>query len=597
VGKKRGHGATRARPVATSRAYTSNVAAPVPADLLIATGIKAQRTGDIASAEAAFRRTLAADPTEPRAVQYLGAILADRDEIDAAIDVFESAVDRVGEPNGENLGFYNNYANALRRAERFGSAEKILRELVKAAPGEWQPWHNLGQTLRDLERFDEAAAAMRRAVMLEPAFGPNHGVLGEVLFKLGRLHSADAALQRCLDLGWRSDANIWTTIGANQRLLGRLDAALETLEHALVLSGPAPGSYSNIGIVLTQLGRFDEAIAQFDKAIAIDPSNDVMHAYRGYVLLAGGHLTDAWDEWDHGLQGGPRGKDRTTGVPRWSIEDTDARVLVYREQGVGDEMMFASCYPDIIAAAKEVIIECEPRLTSLIARSFPAATVRDRTNDVRGNETVRDYDRSIPAGSLPRVFRRTIDDFPDRRVVLTADEVRVAAWRDRLSELGPPPYIGISWRSKVQTAERRLEYTRLEEWGDLFAVPNVTWVNLQYDECERELYDAEQRFGMRVHRWEWLDLMNDFDEVAALTTALDLVVAPRNAASMLSGALGIDTLVLANRYAWADLGTDRLPWLPAIQLLFREPNGEWTPVLEKAALAVSEVAQRAASHV
>jgi hypothetical protein len=122
-------------------------------------------------------------------------------------------------------------------------------------------------------------------------------------------------------------------------------------------------------------------------------------------------------------------------------------------------------------------------------------------------------------------------------------------------------------------------------------------VNLQYDECERELYDAEQRFGVRVHRWEWLDLMNDFDEVAALTTALDLVVAPRNAASMLAGALGVDTLVLANRYAWADLGTDRLPWLPAIQLLFREPNGEWTPVLEKAAIAVSEVAQRAASHV
>jgi len=222
LGKKRGHGATRARPAAPSRAYAPNAAAPVPADLLIATGVKAQRTGDIAGAEAAFRQTLAADPTEPRAVQYLGAILADRNEIDAAIDVFESAVERVGEPNEENLGFYNNYANALRRAERFGSAEKILRELVKASPGEWQPWHNLGQTLRDLERFDEAAAAMRRAVMLEPAFGPNHGVLGEVLFKLGRLHSADAALRRCLELGWRSDANIWTTIGASYNFNDKL---------------------------------------------------------------------------------------------------------------------------------------------------------------------------------------------------------------------------------------------------------------------------------------------------------------------------------------------------------------------------------------
>ena len=119
------------------------------------------------------------------------------------------------------------------------------------------------------------------------------------------------------------------------------------------------------------------------------------------------------------------------------------------------------------------------------------------------------------------------------------DAARVDAWRERLAALGPGPYVGISWRSKIQTAERRLEYTRLDEWGEIFAVPGVTWVNLQYDDCNRELRDAEQRFGVQIHRWDWLDLMNDFDEVAALITALDLVVAPFNAVSMLSGALGV----------------------------------------------------------
>jgi tetratricopeptide (TPR) repeat protein len=569
----------------------------VPVDLLVATGIKAQRVGDLEGAIATFHKVLAADPTEPRAVQHLGAILGERNQIDAAIDLFEAALERVGPPSSPTLGFYNNYANLLRRAERYYTAEELLRELVAIAPGEWQPWHNLGQTLRDMERYDEAAGAMRRAVMLEPEFGPNHGVLGEVLFQLGRLHSADAALQRCLDLGWRSDANIWTAIGANQRLLGRLDDAVANLEHAITLSGPTPGALSNLGVVFSQLGRFDEAIAKFDHAVVIDPDNDQLHAYRGYVMLASGRISDAWDEWDRGLQGGPRGKDRETGVPRWGKDDTDARVLVYREQGVGDELMFASCYPDIIDAAREVVIECEPRLTSLLARSFPRAEVRPRTVDARGRETMHDYDRAIPAGSLPRVFRRTIDDFPDRQVVVTADAERVSQWRERLREAGPPPYLGISWRSKVKTAERRLEYTRLEEWGEIFAVPNVTWVNLQYDDCERELHDAEKRFNVRVHRWDWLDLMNDFDEVAALMTALDLVLAPRNAVSMLGAALGIDTIAFANRYSWADLGTDRLPWLPAMQLIYREPNGDWAPVLTAAARAVSEVASHATSHV
>ena len=83
------------------------------------------------------------------------------------------------------------------------------------------------------------------------------------------------------------------------------------------------------------------------------------------------------------------------------------------------------------------------------------------------------------------------------------------------------------------TADRRSSYTRLDEWRDVLSVPGVTWVNLQYDQCDAELDAAEQEFGVRLHRWEWLDLMNDLDEVAALTAALDLVVSPRSAVSML----------------------------------------------------------------
>jgi tetratricopeptide (TPR) repeat protein len=592
MAKHRRDAAPRTRSNAARRGHAS-----VPIDLLIASALKAQQTGDAERAEAMFRQTLASDPTEPRAVQYLGAMLSDRDEIDAAIDLFEGALERVGDPSASTLGFYNNYANVLRRARRFGTAEKILRDLVAAAPREWQPWHNLGQTLRDLERFDEAAAALRRAVMLEPDFGPNHGVLGETLFQLGRLHSAQAALQRCLDLGWRSDPNTWTTIGANERLLGRLDDALETLEHAIALSGSTPGAHSNLGVVLTQLGRFDEASAHFDQVLELDPDNDTMHAYRGYVLLAAGRISEAWDEWDHGIKGGPRGKERQTNVPRWTREDKDSRVLVYREQGVGDELMLASCYPDIIAAAQEVIIECDPRLEALFARSFPEAVVRARSVDILGRETLHDYDRSIPAGSLARIFRRNLDEFPDERVIVKADPVKVAEWRERLREVGDGPYVGLSWRSKVKTAERRLEYTRLEEWGEIFDIPNVTWVNLQYDDCEHELHDAEERFGVRVHRWDFLDLMNDLDEVAALNSALDLVIAPRNAVSMLSGALGVETIALANRFSWADLGTDRLPWLPAARMIYREPNGEWAPALTALARAVAEVADRTTSRV
>jgi tetratricopeptide (TPR) repeat protein len=571
--------------------------AAVPVDLLLASGERLQRTGDLASAEQTYRRVLETHPRDERATQLLGALLADRNDIDNALELFEAAEPSVGPAGLDTFGFYNNYANVLRRAGRLISAEQMLRTLVATSPREWQPWHNLGQTLKDLERYDEAAAALRRAVMLEPDFGPNHGVLGEVLHHLGRLHSAEVSLRRAIQLGCLNDHAVWTVLGNNQRMLGHLDEALEMVTRALVLSGGSPAAHSNVGVVLMQLGRFDESVTHFRQAIAGDPENNGFHGYLGYALLAAGRLPEAFEPWERAIQGGLRGTERDVQVARWTPADADTRVLVYREQGIGDEIMLASLYPDLTATTREVVVECDTRLVPLFARSFPAAEVRPQTHDERRRETAHDFDRAIPAGSLIRWFRPSLDTFPDRRSYLQPDPERVAVWRERLAAIGSGPFVGISWRSKIQTAERRLEYTRLDDWDGIFAVPGITWVNLQYDDCDRELRAAEKRFGVEIHRWDWLDLMNDFDEVAALTTALDLVVAPFNAVSMLSGALGVDTVAMGNRYGWGELGTGRMPWMPSIVVASRMPNEEWDEVLTVAAREVSQAAERVATRV
>jgi Flp pilus assembly protein TadD len=564
--------------------------ASVPIDLLLATAERMQRTGDQAAAEQTYRRVLDDHPHEERATQLLGAILADRNELDAAIDLFEAAVPEVGPPTLESFGFYNNYANVLRRVARLRAAEELLRALVAIAPREWQVWHNLGQTLKDMEHYDEAAAAMRRAVMLAPEFGPNHGVLGEILHHLGRLHSAEVSLRRAIELGCAEDHAVWTVLGNNRRMLGHLDEALEMVTHALALAGGSAAAHSNVGVVLMQLGRFGESVAHFELAISGDPANNCFRGYLGYALLAAGRLSEAFEPWECAIQGGLRGTERKVEVPRWTPADSDERVLVYREQGIGDEIMLASLYPDLVASAREVVIECDTRLVPLFARSFPSADVRAQTHDEMRRETMHDFGRAIAAGSLVRWFRPTLDAFPDRRSYLVPDPARVAAWRERLAAIGPGPYVGVSWRSRIQTAERRLEYTRLDEWAGIFRVPGVTFVNLQYDDCNHELRAAERRFGVRIERWDWLDLMNDFDEVAALTTALDLVVAPFNAVSMLSGALGVPTVAMGNRFGWAELGSGRMPWMPATIVASRMPNEEWDDVLAIAQGAVASVA-------
>lgn len=549
------------------------------------------RAGRLDAAERTLRRVLAEDPGEHRAAELLAVTCAERGDADEAVAILESAAVHVGPPAVATVPFHNNRANALRRAGRLAEAEELLRELVGIAPREWQPWHNLGQVLRDQGRVDEALAALRRATALEPAYGPNHAVLGELLHKLGRYNSAQAALQRCITLGWAGDANVWTLLGNTHRQLGRLDEAIEHLRRVVSMVGGSAYARSNLGIALAQAGHLDEALAEFDLALAQCPEDVTVLSNAAYAHLTAGRLDTGWALWEHGIEGGPRGRERLPeGVRRWAPDDPGTRVLVYREQGVGDEIMFASVYGDLIDAAPDVIVECDRRLTGLFARSFPRATVRPFSFDpARGGETVvpPDFDRIVPAGSLPRHFRPDLRSFPDRRGYLVPDPERVARWRERLGDRRP--LVGISWRSIVKTAERRLEYTQLREWGEILTVGGVTWVNLQYDDCERELREAERRFGVGILRWPWLDLMNDFEEVAALTACLDLVLAPRNAVAMLSGALGVPTTMMGNAWDWSDLGTGRSPWFPTVELAVREHRDDWDGVLAQAARRVSEL--------
>jgi hypothetical protein len=279
------------------------------------------------------------------------------------------------------------------------------------------------------------------------------------------------------------------------------------------------------------------------------------------------------------------------GVDRWTPEDTDCRVICFREQGVGDEILFASCLPDLRASVRELVYESDTRLVTLFSRSFPDIEVRAQTYHPGLGETMSDFDRMIAIGSLPTHFRPTLESFPrDRTSFIVADPERVDAWHARLAMAGDGPRVAFSWRSKIKTAERRLEYTRLiDDWGPIFAIPGITWVSVQYDECERELRDAEDRFGVTIHRWDDVDYMNDFEEVAAMMRACDLVVSPRNAVAMLGGGLGVPTVMMGNRWDWSDLGTDTSPWFPSIELVYRHLGDDWDGVIRHAAARVAEL--------
>jgi hypothetical protein len=263
----------------------------------------------------------------------------------------------------------------------------------------------------------------------------------------------------------------------------------------------------------------------------------------------------------------------------------DRILLVYAEQGVGDELLFASCLPELIAQAGHVVLACAPRLTSLYARSFPTATVRGCPHE-SSREWLADVpplDMHIPIGSLPLFLRRTLGHFPMRVGYLQPHLLRQRRWEQRLAALGPGRKIGVAWRSLVGR-QSHVSCPSLEEWDVVLTCPGVHWVNLQYDGHEDELTMAQRRWGVALHTWEDLDVMHELDEVAALISALDLVIVPETMMAVLAGGLGQPVWRLAQYVCdWDILGTAVLPWFPTLRL-YRQPQpGDWSGALARIA--------------
>ncbi|NUB17450.1 hypothetical protein GAY28_37535, partial [Azospirillum brasilense] len=276
---------------------------------------------------------------------------------------------------------------------------------------------------------------------------------------------------------------------------------------------------SNLTLHLSRRQTPAEAIASFHQAIRINPALPPAHYNLALLLLARGELRAGWAEHDWRFDT-PQFRDqkRRFAARPWRGENiSSARLLVWREQGVGDEILFSSCYPDLLRRAGHLVVECDRRLASLFARSLPGATVRPPTVEPR------DVDVQIAAASLPRLLRSDWKRFP-AQPWLVPEPGRLDRWRDRLAALGPGLKVGIAWRSQVMDGERRAAYVTLDAFAPLFALPGGVFVNLQYGDCAAEIAAAEARFGVTIHRWDDLDLKDDFEAAAALTANLDLAV-------------------------------------------------------------------------
>ena len=446
---------------------------------------------------------------------------------------------------------YCNLARALRKVGQDGRALECLLKALELAPLEDNAFLELVRLMLEQGRADGARVIAEQQAAIHPERALVHRAAG--LVALDR-HDPEAALQY--------------------------------FQKARALAPPDADLWLTTGIALQELLHLDQALAAYTAALSIDASFAPARWRIALVRLLQGDFARGWPDYEarHISADRPR---RDFPYPRWGGEPLQGRtILVYAEQGLGDEIMFASCLPDVIRAAGLCIIDCHPKLEPIFRRSFPGALVHGGEQTAGTRAWLAGFPVpafQIPAGSLPLLLRRAREEFPQHAGYLRADPGRVEFWRTRLAALGPGLKVGISWKGGTKLTRAALRSLSLDALLPVLRTHGVRFVNLQYAPDDQELKALADRHG--VHIESWPDAVVDYDETAALICAVDLVISVCTAVVHLGGALGCPVWVMAPyspEWRYGHAGPD-IPWYPSVRV-YRQPGfRQWSPVIHQVA--------------
>lgn len=187
------------------------------------------------SAEAEYRKALAADPTHINSMCNLAKLIGDSGKVEEAARLFRTAL--AARPDFEEA--HCGLAHLLANNDDFEQAIAHYEEAIRIRPVYIEARINLANALFRIRRFEEATTQYKEVLRLDP----NHA---------------------------RAHCNLGLTLARGKRF----DEAIEHYEAALRIDPNYATAYVNLGIAQSMSGRIEEAIENLEKALKIDPGDE-----------------------------------------------------------------------------------------------------------------------------------------------------------------------------------------------------------------------------------------------------------------------------------------------------------------------------------
>ncbi|MEQ8734644.1 MAG: tetratricopeptide repeat protein [Rhodospirillaceae bacterium] len=585
---------------------------------LLDKGLASHKVGDLQAAISAYSAVLKKKPLQADALWLKGVAFLGLGEPDVALEWLEKALRRRPTDAGilndlgmahEALGqqiqarkcfedalvIDSNIPSVLANIARYelndGHAVSALEMAARAAaidPNLIEAHNVKALALWELNRVIEADNVFAAALTIAPTNAELLFNRGELYRETGQYDLAQVDLERAVkvaEIGSINWAKAKMTLGLIKKQQGAIEEALEFYDSVLRVCPDNTQTLVNRGEVKQPLGDLDGAYADFTKAVLLDPESAAAKFALACLDLLQREWSTGWENFE--ARWGMKDFNsipRTKKIPAWNgSTQADEKLLIWGEQGLGDQVMFISQLSDLVDRKTHFALEVDKRLVTLLRRSFPLLEVYEY--DMVPEDFVPKFDAQVPLGSLGRFLRSDVSFFPKPKAYLKSDIGQTSRLRKTYERLASGrKIVGISWHS-INAQIGQAKSLQLHNWRSILTTENVLFVSLQYGDVKETVRDAVQQYGAEIFIDESVNPMEDFDAAASQVAAMDLVVSTSNTTVHLAGALGQQVWVMVPAYPewrWGLKGNS-VPWYQNVRV-FRQPTvGDWDTVLDQVA--------------
>ena len=575
-------------------------------------GIILKRNGRTEEAVESYKKAISLKSDYVQAYNNLGALYKDNENYDNAIKMFTKAKEI--QPDHQN-SFYNlalikkeqglneeaielflklldlnpEHNNAKSHAKsicnelgiksnnegNYSSALKYFNIVTLLDPSDSTGYYNMGNTYFEMKDFKKAKNLFKKSLKLESKYESSHSNLGAVYRNMGEIEKSLSCYDEAIKINPENPNNYYNK-AITFREAERIDEAEKTYRQAIGVDPKHINSYHNLALIHEERGQIKEGLHIAKKVLSFENKHPEINHSIAIMNLQLGHMSEGWKFNEYRWKVSPHNKVvwPFTDKPVWQGE-RGKRVVLWKEQGIGDDIIFLSLAPEVRQMVSTLYVYVDPRLQPLCKRAMPEIEFVKDLEELQNLEC----DYHLPLISLGGVIRNDISDF-ERTVkgYLKADPQRVESIRNEL-QLDGKTVIGISWKS-FNSLNQIKKSVQLRDMGRLFSGLDVVLVNLQYGDVEDEIKEFKKETGIEVVQCASVDNKEDLDGLAALIEVCDLVVSTSNATIHLAGSLAKETWVLLHYvsiYYWLVERTDSV-WYPSLRL-YRQPTlNDWDSV-------------------